>query len=290
MAEELWTVSSALSWTEGYLSRKGDEQARSSARWLLSAATNMPRMELFTHFDEPLTKDELARLRGMIQRRVAGEPIQYITGRAPFRTIEVQVGEGVLIPRPETEVLVGEALAYIPKDEERLVLDLCCGSGCIACAVATERPLASVIATDISPVAVQTTQSNVDTLGLSDRVQVFEGDLVSAVPEDYYGFVDVLITNPPYVPSALVDALPQEVGEFEPRLALDGGADGLDVFRAILAACERVLAPGGVLAAELHETCLDEAKSLAQAAGFEDIRIVKDLAGKPRVLVGNLPS
>ncbi len=286
--EDTWTVSSTLTWTEGYLSRKGDENAKSSARWLLSAATGLSRMELFTNYDKPLSKDELSELRGMIQRRAAGEPVQYITGKSPFRTIEVNVGAGVLIPRPETEVLVGEALAYVPKDEDSLVLDLCCGSGCIACAVATERPKAQVLAADISPVAVEITQKNVNDLSLQDRVQVFEGDLLEAVPKEFHGFVDVIVTNPPYIPTTVCETLPAEVGEFEPRLALDGGEDGLDIFRAILAGSQDILAPGGVLAAELHETCLEAAQELAEASGLTDVRIVEDLVGKPRVLVAHL--
>ena len=281
---ETWTVSSTLAWTRGYLERKGDENPRVSAQWLLSAATKLTRMELYTNFDKPLTPDELASLKAMLLRRVAGEPLQYISGRAPFRTIEVEVVPGVLIPRPETEVLVGEALAFLPKDEERLVLDLCCGSGCIACAVATERPAASVIAADISPEAVAVTKRNVSALGLEKRVTVVQGDLFEAVPADLKGFIDVIITNPPYVPTAVVDGLSDEVVKFEPRLALDGGADGLDVFRAILEPAQAFLAPGGVLTAELHETCLEAASALAEDAGFAT-RIVDDLAGKPRVLV-----
>ena len=285
MADEVWTVASTLSWTQGYLDRKGVDNPRGSAQWLVGAATGMTRLELYTNYDKPLTKDELARLREMIRRRAAGEPLQYISGKAPFRTIEVRVEPGVLIPRPETEVLVGEALAFLPRDEERLVVDLCCGSGCIACAVAVERPQVQVAACDIDPGAVALTRRNAAELGVDGRVKAYEGDLFAALPEELKGFVDVIVTNPPYVPSVVCDTLVPEVRDFEPRLALDGGEDGLDLFRAILAASGAWLAPDGVIAAELHETCLEEAQSLAEEAGFLKTRIVEDLTGKPRVLV-----
>lgn len=285
MGEEVWTVQSTLAWTRGYLERKGDPNPRGSAQWLLSAATGLTRLELYTNFEKPLTADERAMLREMILRRAAGEPLQYISGRAPFRTIEVAVEPGVLIPRPETEVLVGEALALVPREEERVVLDLCCGSGCVACAVAVERPEVTVLAADIDPKAVALTRRNAKALGVDGRVTVYEGDLFEALPADVRGLVDVIVTNPPYVPSAVCDELVPEVRDFEPRLALDGGEDGLDVFRAILAGAEGWLTPEGALVAELHETCLEEAQSLAEAAGFERVRVVDDLAGKPRVLV-----
>ena len=285
MADEVWTVAGALAWTRGYLERKGDANPRGSAQWLLSAATGLTRLELYTNFNKPLTPAERAKLREMIPRRAAGEPLQYISGRAPFRTIEVYVEPGVLIPRPETEVLVGEALAFVPREGDCTVLDLCCGSGCIACAVAVERPEASVVACDIAPEAVALTRKNAKALGVDGRVEAYEGDLFAALPETLKGCVDVIVTNPPYVPSAVCDELVPEVRDFEPRLALDGGKDGLDVFRAILSQSQAFLAPGGVIAVELHETCLEAARSLAEAAGFADVLIVDDLAGKPRVLV-----
>ena len=226
MPEEIWTVSSTLTWTQGYLLRQDDPQPRVSAQWLLSAATGLSRMELYTQFDRVLDKSELASLREMIKRRAAGEPLQYITGKAPFRTIEVFVEPGVLIPRPETEVLVGEALAFIPKEEPCTVLDLCCGSGCIACAVAVERPEAGIIAVDIDEHAVSLTGRNTRELGIDGRVEVYRSNLFDGLPAILQGGIDVIITNPPYVPTAELAELPAEVSGYEPRLALDGGEDG----------------------------------------------------------------
>ncbi|MBR3258228.1 MAG: peptide chain release factor N(5)-glutamine methyltransferase [Eggerthellaceae bacterium] len=285
MPEDIWTVSSTLAWTQGYLARHDDVQPRVSAQWLLGAATGLSRMELYTQYDRVLSELELGNLRGMILRRAKGEPLQYITGRAPFRTIEVAVEPGVLIPRPETEVLVGEALTFIPKEEPSTVLDLCCGSGCIACAVAVERPEAGVIAVDIDDKAVALTERNAKALGVADRVEVYQGDLFAGVPEILKGGIDVIVTNPPYIPTEVLKELPAEVADYEPRLALDGGEDGLDLFRAILTASEAWLSAEGVLVVELHEACLEEAQSLAEDAGFARTRIVNDLAGKPRVLI-----
>lgn len=322
MAEnDIWTIKAALDWTVGYLERKGDENPRISAQWLLAEACGLSRIELYTRLDQPLSMDERDVLRGYVTRRGQGEPLQYITGEVGFRHISVQVRPGVLIPRPETEVLVSEALALLPpaprpraKDEEAeaaaegeageagaadlpsadappapapeplLVADLCTGSGCIACSIAYEHPLARVFATDIAPEAVSLARENAAALGLDGRVSVVECDLGEGVPAEAVGALDLVASNPPYVPTAVLAGIPREVAAYEPALALDGGADGLDMFRRLLAFCARALKPGGGFAFELHETCLDEAARLAEEAGFSDVRVTADLAGRPRVL------
>lgn len=341
---DIWTIKAALDWTAGYLERKGDENPRLSAQWLLSEACGLSRIELYANFERPLSMDERDVLRGYVARRGAGEPLQYITGEVGFRHIVVKVRPGVLIPRPETEVLVSEALALLPSAERRraldssipaaegdvlreapalvrsagkpdpaavqgpdgpdgrvgdaaaapaapapaslLVADLCTGSGCIACSIAYEHPLAQVVATDIAPEAVSLARENVQALGLDGRVQVVECDLGEGVPADRMGSLDLVVSNPPYVPTAVLAEIPREVADFEPALALDGGADGLDVLRRLVPWCVRALKPGGAFAIELHETCLDAAARLAEEAGFADVRIVRDLAGRPRVLTG----
>lgn len=350
MADEVWTIKAALEWTQGYLARKGDENPRLSAEWLLAEATGLRRVELYVNFERPLSMEERDILRGYVSRRGAGEPLQYITGEVAFRHIAVKVRPGVLIPRPETEVLVSEALSLLPPAGRRVardsqigawegdllraaeaavgesgdgsdafsqvasaleeaggfssegaeasgdsgaetlfVADLCTGSGCIACSIAYERPDARVIATDISPDAVALAGENAGTLGLADRVRVVECDLAAGVPEAAIGKLHLVVSNPPYVPTAVMAEIPEEVAAFEPALALEGGADGLDVFRREIEWCRQALRPGGGCAFELHETCLDEAASLARAAGFVDVRIVADLAGRPRVLTARKP-
>ena len=350
MTDDVWTIKAALEWTQGYLARKGDENPRLSAEWLLAEATGLRRVELYVNFERPLSMEERDILRGYVSRRGAGEPLQYITGEVAFRHIAVKVRPGVLIPRPETEVLVSEALSLLPPagrrvardsrigawegdlmraaeaaDEEvgedsnafsqvasalgaedflaadggaasdpaapetLFVADLCTGSGCISCSIAYERPDTRVIATDISPDAVALASENATALGLADRVRIVECDLAAGVPETAIGKLHLVVSNPPYVPTSVMAEIPQEVAAFEPALALEGGADGLDVFRREIEWCRQALRPGGGCAFELHETCLDKAASLARAAGFKDVRVVADLAGRPRVLTARKP-
>lgn len=285
---DTWTIQAALEWTQGYLGRKGDANPRLSAQWLLSEATGLSRVELYAHFDRPLSMDEREALRGLVTRRGAGEPLQYITGEVGFRHITLKVQPGVLIPRPETEVLVSEALATLTPAKELqpvLVADICTGSGCIACSIAHEYPSARILATDIAPQAVALAAANADRLGLSDRVTVIECDLGAAVPAELMGSFDLVVSNPPYVPHAILGELPSEVSEFEPLLALDGGHDGLEVFRKMLPWVAQALAPGGAAVFELHETCLEDAARIAQEVGFCSTKIVRDLADRQRVLV-----
>lgn len=340
MAEDTWTAKRILDWIEGYLADRGDDNPRLAAQWLVGEALGLSRVELFMDLERPLSEEERAVLRDYTRRRGAGEPLQYITGEAPFRHITVKVAPGVLIPRPETEVLVSEALALLPAppkaptgeeaalaarfgvlvaeqgreaveealreslsaeevgallpyldggaaaDRRLLAADICTGSGCIACSLACEHPAVQVVATDIAPQAAALARQNADALGLSERIEVLECDLGEAIEPSLMGAFDLVASNPPYVPTAVLAGLPREVGEFEPALALDGGPDGLDVFRRLLEFCGRALKPGGAFAFELHETCLDAAAAEARAAGFRGVRIVCDLADKPRILTG----
>lgn len=181
--ENVWTINRCLTWTRDYLARKGDEHARLSAEWLLSAATGKDRTGLYMAFDEPLSADELTRMHGFIERRAKGEPLQYITGKTSFRFIDVACAPGVLIPRPETELLVDAALEGV--DAARAmspvhVLEIGCGTGCVSCAIASERPGVLVTATDISPTAAALARKNRDALGLADAIDIVECDLPPA--------------------------------------------------------------------------------------------------------------
>lgn len=288
MAGEMWTVKAALDWCCGYLERKGDEHPRLSAQWLLSHATGLSRIEVYTHFDQPLSLQERDILRDGVRRRGAGEPLQYIAGTAAFRHVDIHVEPGVLIPRPETEMLVEAAIAAMgPRAQAPFrAADVCTGSGCIACALADEHPQCTVEATDISPDALRIARGNVERLGLADRVNVARADLL----EGAAGPFDLIISNPPYIPSAVMENLPHEVSAFEPHLALDGGEDGLDLFRILAGQARGLLAPGGVFACELHETCLDEAAREAAALGFAGVRVESDLAGRKRILIAEAPA
>ena len=285
-----WTIKRVLDWTCGYLDRKGDEHPRLSAEWLLAAVTGLSRVELYTNFDRPLQPGELDEMHAAIERRAAGEPLQYVTGEMPFRHIVLRCERGVLIPRPETEILVDAALEGVDRavaEGGARVLEVGTGTGCVALSIASERPGTLVTATDLSPRAVELAGRNRDALGLEGVVDVVECDLATGVDPELMGSFAVLVSNPPYIPTrVLAEEVPAEVRDFEPELALDGGADGLDVFRRLLDLAPVALAPGGTLAVELFEGALDAAAGLVRARdGWETVEVREDLTHRPRVLV-----
>ena len=285
MAGRVWTIKDALDWTVGFLGRKHDEHPRRSAEWLLSSATGLSRVELYAHHDQPLTPDERERLRLLVTRRGEGMPLQYVTGEMPFRHLVMHVTPGVFIPRPETEVLVDVALELLADTAGPLVVDLCTGSGCVAVSIAYERPAARVWAVDASEMAVEAARRNALHAGVADRVQVVHGDLFDPLPRELAGAVDLIVSNPPYVPSADLPDLPAEVLGFEPSRALDGGADGLDVFRRIAAGAPGWLSAGGALACELDSGRVgDAATSIGRS--YEGVTVRKDLTGRDRIVFG----
>ncbi|MDO8914804.1 MAG: peptide chain release factor N(5)-glutamine methyltransferase [Coriobacteriia bacterium] len=284
-AERVWAVRDALDWTAEYFERTGVDNPRRSAEWLLSAATGLSRVELYAHFDRPLSESERSSYRASIERRAAGEPLQYVTGEMPFRHVVLKVRPGVFIPRPETEVLVDEVLAAIEGLTAPIVIDLCAGSGAIAISIAYERPDARVFATEIVPATADMARENAGRCGVADRVTVLTGDLFAPLPDELSGAVHVVASNPPYIPTADLADLPSEVGGFEPRVALDGGVDGLDVVRRIVDGAGGWLVAQGALVIETDTTRAQEAVNV-MAAWYEGTRVVRDLAGRDRVATG----
>lgn len=282
---EIWTVQRTMNWCVEYLERHGDEHPTRSAEWLMSAATGLSRVEIYAYYDRPLSVEERDTLRESLRRRGAGEPLQYVTGEVGFRHIILRTAKGVLIPRPETEMLVELVLERIKGAEQPRVLEVGCGTGCISLSLAKEAG-AQVTATDISPDAVACATRNVEALELGEHVQIVETDCVDGIG----GPFDVLVSNPPYIPTAVMEELDEEVVGYEPHLALDGGADGLDFFDRLIEAAPSLLVPDGFFAFELHETCLEEAARRANNAGFCNVQIVDDLTGKHRFLIGRLAS
>lgn len=286
-----WTCKDILDWTTSYLERKGDEHPRISAQWLLCAVTGLSRVELYTHFDQPLSPEELAAMHKAIERRVAGEPLQYVTGDTAFRHIIVRCEPEVLIPRPETELLVDFVLDGLPRAADgtpmpALVLEVGTGTGCIACSLARERAKTHVVATDVSPAAIALATRNRDALHLVPYVDIVPSDLAAGIDPALMGHFEALVSNPPYIPSAVIPTLPHEVEGFEPHLALDGGQDGLDIYRRLLDLAPRALRPGGLLAVELFETTLDEATRLArEQGGWASVEVREDYTHRPRFLV-----
>jgi release factor glutamine methyltransferase len=285
--DRTWTVADAMAWTVDYLTRKQVESPRRSAEWLLSAATNLSRIELYAHHDRPLTPEERAAFRAGIERRAAGEPLQYVTGEMPFRHLVLQVRPGVFIPRPETEVLVDAVLEYLDRCgvDEPVVVDLCTGSGAVAVSTAFERAGARVHATEIVPETAEVARLNAERAGVVDRVSVVVGDLFAPLPDDLRGRVDVVVSNPPYIPSADLADLPAEVALREPRIALDGGVDGLDTVRRIVDGARDWLRPGGLLAMETDTARVKDAAEL-MASWYEGVVVRRDLTGRDRIAFG----
>lgn len=413
MANEIWTIKRCLEWTKEYLAERGEEHPRLSAEWLLCAATGLARIDLYMRMDETLNAAQLETMHAAVVRRAKGEPLQYITGSTQFRMIDVACAPGVLIPRPETEMLVEEVLNYLDAevlspeaaarqrvelpwndeveearkaeaaladerataerraanltaaDEAALggdvlgsrayaeeladreaeeaaaqaaeaeaaeaeametpepeldeygiaiedndqqatpaqdaaeanvsapaeprtarVLEVGCGTGCISLSIAWERRgHVTCTATDIEPRAIDLATKNRDALGLtSDEVAFSLTNLVSSIPREEWGTFDVLVSNPPYIPTDVMRSLPHEVKDFEPDLALEGGADGLGIFRRLLNAAPYMLRAGGLFACELYEGALDAAAELCRQAGLSDVRIVHDLTDRPRIV------
>jgi release factor glutamine methyltransferase len=275
---ETWTPLRLVAWTQDFFARKGVDAPRLAAELLLAHALSCDRVRLYLDFDKPLGDPELARFRDLVRRRADGEPVAYLVGRREFWGRPFRVDPRVLVPRPETELLLEAALAALP--EGGSALDLCTGSGCLAVSLALDRPGARVLATDRSEDALAVARENAAALGA--RVELAAGDLWAAVPGDER--FDVVVSNPPYVPARELAGLPREVRR-EPSLALDGGEDGLAVLRRIVAGAPARLVPGGALCLEMHESHLEVLPRLCLEAGFASARARRDLAGLPRLTV-----
>jgi release factor glutamine methyltransferase len=287
MSAETWTIRRVLDWTRGHFDKQQVDDPRLTSEILLGHVLTLPRVKLYMDLDRPLTKDELATYRALIQRRLAGEPTQYLVGFREFYGRKFAVDDRVLIPRSETELLVEAALRDVKKDEPSRVLDLCTGSGCVAISIAAERPQASVWATDLMPGPIEVAKKNAEALGVDGRVTFFQGDLFAAVPEG--ATFDVIVSNPPYVKTGDLATLQREVQK-EPRAALDGGADGLDLVRRVVTDGLPRLKPGGLLALEIGDEQGDAVKEIMTRAGCRDVRIEKDLARHDRIALGRAGS
>jgi release factor glutamine methyltransferase len=281
VAEEIWTPLKLLGWTQGFFAGKGIDAPRLTAELLLATALGCDRVRLYLDFDKPVGDGELARYRELVKRRAAGEPTAYLTGAREFFGHRLAVDPRVLIPRPETEQLVELGLAALP--EGGAALDLGTGSGALAIALKLGRPGAAVTAVDLSPEALEVARANATALGAP--VTFLAGDLYAPLPPELR--FDLVVSNPPYVPTAELAGLQREVLR-EPRLALDGGTDGLEVLRRVVAGAPSRLRPGGLLLLEMHETHLESLPALCLAAGFERAEARRDLSGLPRLTVAQM--
>jgi release factor glutamine methyltransferase len=257
---------------------------RLDAELLLSEVLGFDRVKLFLEANRPLTAQELADYRAFIQRRRKGEPVAYILGVREFFGLPMRVDPRVLVPRPDTEILVETALARTEsRDLHGVALDLCTGSGCVALAFASRRRTWQVYASDISVDALSVARENVQRLGFTN-VACLQSDLFGAFTETHR--FDLITGNPPYIPEGEIAELQVEIREFEPRLALIGGADGLDVVRRIVQEARNFLAPGASLALEIAYDQAPRVRDLFAAAGYQDIQSAQDYGGHQRVVSG----
>jgi len=281
------SVSEALRAAARRLRASGSRSPRLDAELLLATALGVERVTLLAESERVLTPIEERRFEGYLCRREAHEPIAYIRRRRAFRTLELEVTPDVLIPRPETETLVEvalEALAAAPAEHgEPLALDLGTGSGCIALALAAEDPFVHVTAVDVSKAAVELARHNAARLGLVDRLRILHSDLFAALPPEER--FDLIVSNPPYIPASEYEALEPNVRDYEPRLALHGGADGLDVYRRLVPEALGRLRAGGTLALEVGVGQATAVRALfAAAAGYGAPLERADLGGVARVV------
>jgi release factor glutamine methyltransferase len=252
------------------------------ARLLLEAGAGVGRLDIVTDPRRPVSAAQAAAVDALTRRREAREPIGHILGRKAFWTFELAVTRDVLTPRPETELLVEAALEMLPKGWPARVLDLGVGSGAILLAVLAEREHATGVGVDVSEAALAVARANVETLGFGSRVDLRRGHWSEGIEDRF----DLVLSNPPYIASAEIETLEPEVAHHEPRLALDGGPDGLDAYRAIVADLPRLLAPAGGFAFEVGRGQAEAVAALAAAQGLVTATPRLDLQGIPRVVSG----
>ena len=289
MTDAVWTIQRLLAWTTDFFRERGIENPRLDAEVLLSALLGRDRMYLYVHFDEPLEPEELARFRGYVKERATHTPLAYVLGRREFMGLDFRVTRDTLIPRPDTEILVQCAVDFLCARLEAgatacTIADIGTGTGAIALSTLHYTEGTRADAVDISPAAAAVARENAERLGLTERIDIHVGDLLAPLAGGRY---DMILSNPPYIPTADIATLMPEVRSYEPHLALDGGADGLNIYRRLMADAPTLLKEGGAVAVEVG---IDEAAAVA-ALAMAHPRIVrtetlKDLGGIERVVVG----
>jgi release factor glutamine methyltransferase len=282
---EAWTVRKVIGWIQTDLQRRGIESARLDADLLVAHALAQKRIALYLDLDRPLEDAELSAVRKLVERRRTFEPVAYILGEREFYGRAFEVTPSVLIPRPDTETLVEEALRAVKRDAlPGRLLDLCTGSGAIALTLAAELPDRELLATDLSAEALAVAARNAQRLGVAARVSFAQGDLFAALPAgERFAAITV---NPPYIGSDELPTLAPDVRDHEPRLALDAGADALSFYRRIALQAGGALAVGAQLLVEVGYTQAEQVCELFRLAGFVDVQSAKDLSGTPRVVRG----
>jgi release factor glutamine methyltransferase len=286
-----WTILTTLRWTTDYFRDKEVSEPRASAEVLLAHALHLSRLDLYLRHDQPLTPEELTRFKALVVRRRAGEPVAYITGHKEFWSLDFLVTPAVLIPRPETETLIASVLeVFPPKTEDRRPktgmpwgLEVGVGSGAIIITLARELPHTRWVGVDISGPALEVARENARRHEVSHRISFLRADLLAALkPEPRFA---LLVANLPYVPRPVFEELHKDIKEYEPREALLGGEDGLDLIRPLVQAAPVMLAPGGWLALEVADGQAEKVAALVEETGkFEQIDKIPDYLGVERVV------
>jgi release factor glutamine methyltransferase len=302
---EEWTIQKLLLWTTEYFTKKEIDAPRLSAELLLSHVLGLKRIELYTQFNKIVEQDKLSELRGLVKRAGEHEPIAYLTGRREFYSLDFEITRDCLIPRPETELLVERAVEFLrTRDGSQLVCDLCTGCACVAVAIARNFANCRIVATDISDVALEVAERNITRHGLAGRIELLRGDLFEPIipglpvrrsvsevggPAKF----DLIVCNPPYVSQPQFEKLATNVRDFEPRVALTAGSDGLDIIKRIIADATQFLKPAAVLMLEIGNEQGVAVRNLLENAGrFATVNIEKDYQNLDRlaVAVAKFPS
>ncbi|MBW2366475.1 MAG: peptide chain release factor N(5)-glutamine methyltransferase [Deltaproteobacteria bacterium] len=284
----VWTILRLLGWTTEYFTSHGVASPRTDAEILLAHTLGLRRIDLYVRHEQPLSKPELGRFRKMVQRRAVREPVAYITGRKEFWSLNLTVSPAVLIPRPETECLVEAALdrlaALGDRSAPRRILDLGTGSGAVALALAAQRPIDLIFASDSSKAALVAAEKNALENGLAGRVQFFCAHWMNALHSPMCNF-DLILSNPPYIPSGQIEQLQPEITRYEPRSALDGGPDGLGCIGHIIDNAPRFLRPGGWVLSEIgHDQGRDLKRIVEADRRYDAPAVTQDYGGHDRVL------
>lgn len=282
---EPWTILRLMLWSARYLEERGVAEARLDAEHLLAASLGTDRLRLYLEYDRPLGSEELDAFKPSLLRRARREPLQYILGHTPFRELDLLTDPRVLVPRPETEVLVEEVLEWTRAGGRSglTALDVGTGTGAVALSLVAEGPFTRVVATDVDPDALAVARENRARAGMDEQVELREGHLLEPVGEERF---DVIVSNPPYVAEGEMEALEPEVREWEPAGALVAGPEGTEVLDALVRGASAHLRAGGLLALEVG---LGQARSVAErmraAEGLGEPRVRRDLAGRERIVL-----
>ncbi|HEU6447576.1 MAG TPA: peptide chain release factor N(5)-glutamine methyltransferase [Verrucomicrobiae bacterium] len=275
------TVLEAIQKSAEFLGKKGVESARLQTELLLAHLLKMPRMKLYLNFERALSTEETDAFREMIKRRGQREPLQHITGSTSFCGYEILVNKNALVPRPETELLAEEGWKCLG-EREATALDFGTGTGCIAIALATKCPKAKIVALDVSAEALALAKENAAKNNVADRIEFVQGDGFAASPQMQF---DLIISNPPYIPTAEIETLQPEVKDFDPRGALDGGADGLDFYRMFAAQAKLFLKPDGKIMLEFGDGQAEAIRNIFEAEKWIVDEIKSDYSQRERIAI-----